>query len=177
MDVVMIRHTSVDVPPGVCYGVTDVPLRSTFEQEAAVTLSALRPLMPFDAVFTSPLTRCTRLAAYCGFPDARRDDRLLELNFGEWEMVPFDENADPRMKEWYDDYLHVAPTGGESFTQQLERVKRFLEELKKSNFQRVAVFAHGGVLLSAQILQGEYPVEEAFSHLTPHGGIIQLRLA
>jgi broad specificity phosphatase PhoE len=37
MEVILIRHTSVDVPPGVCYGQTDVPLKPTFEQEAAVT--------------------------------------------------------------------------------------------------------------------------------------------
>ena len=35
MEVILIRHTSVDVPPGVCYGQTDVPLKPTFEQEAA----------------------------------------------------------------------------------------------------------------------------------------------
>ena len=32
MEVIFIRHTSVDVPPGVCYGQTDVPLRNSFEQ-------------------------------------------------------------------------------------------------------------------------------------------------
>ena len=37
MEVILIRHTSVDVPPGVCYGQTDVPLKPTFEQEAAIT--------------------------------------------------------------------------------------------------------------------------------------------
>ena len=37
MIITLIRHTSVDVPPGVCYGQTDVPLKDTFVQEAAVT--------------------------------------------------------------------------------------------------------------------------------------------
>ena len=37
MEIILIRHTSVDVPQGVCYGQTDVPLRDTFEQEAAIT--------------------------------------------------------------------------------------------------------------------------------------------
>lgn len=37
MEVILIRHTSVDVPPGMCYGQTDVPLKPTFETEAAVT--------------------------------------------------------------------------------------------------------------------------------------------
>ena len=44
MEVILIRHTSVDVPPGVCYGQTDVPLKPTFEQEAAVIQKTFRSL-------------------------------------------------------------------------------------------------------------------------------------
>ena len=66
MEVIFIRHTSVDVPPGVCYGQTDVPLRNSFEQEAAVTSGNLKSYRPngrdFDYVYTSPLSRCVRLA-------------------------------------------------------------------------------------------------------------------
>ncbi len=172
----MIRHTSVDVPQGVCYGRTDVPLKDSFEQEARQTLHTLRPLIPFDAVWCSPLSRCTRLAAYCGFPDATRDDRLLELDFGQWEMVPYDENHDPKLQEWYDDYLHVAPTGGESFTQQMERVQSFLDMLRTTTHRRVALFTHGGVILCAQVLLGELRTDEAFGRLTPYGGVVRLQL-
>ena len=86
MEVILIRHTSVDVPPGVCYGQTDVPLKPTFEAEAAVTAENLKAYLPFDHVYTSPLTRCVRLATYCGYPDAERDKRIMEINFGDWEM-------------------------------------------------------------------------------------------
>ena len=41
MVVYLIRHTSVDVPQGVCYGQTDVPLKPTFEEEAAQTSAQL----------------------------------------------------------------------------------------------------------------------------------------
>ena len=34
MNIYLIRHTSVDVPKGLCYGQSDVPLRPTFEIEA-----------------------------------------------------------------------------------------------------------------------------------------------
>ena len=68
MEITLIRHTAVDVPPGVCYGQTDVPLKDSFEQEAAATLERLKASMPeggtFDHVYTSPLTRCVRLADY-----------------------------------------------------------------------------------------------------------------
>lgn len=84
MVVYLIRHTSVDVPQGVCYGQTDVPLNPTFEEEAAQTSARLKGLQ-FDKVYMSPLTRCVRLATFCGYPDGERDDRIKEINFGDWE--------------------------------------------------------------------------------------------
>ena len=176
MEVIFIRHTSVDVAPGVCYGQTDVPLKPTFEEEAAVTAENLKVYIPFDYVYTSPLTRGVRLATYCGYPDAERDKRLMEINFGSWEMKSFELNDDPRLQEWYADYLNVAATGGESFAMQYERISRFLDELKKKPYHRVAIFAHGGVLICAQIYAGIIKPEEAFSALTPYGGIIKIDL-
>lgn len=178
MEVTFIRHTSVDVPFGVCYGQTDVPLRDSFEQEAAVTSEKLKSHRPqggdFDHAYTSPLTRCVRLATYCGYADAERDDRIKEINFGDWEMKKFDEISDPKLKEWYSDYMNIAATGGESFTMQYQRVGSFLDELRKKDYEKVAIFAHGGVLICAQIYAGVLKPEDAFESLTPYGGIVQL---
>jgi alpha-ribazole phosphatase len=70
MKVTLIRHTSVDVPQGTCYGQTDVPVKSSFSEEAALVKSNLATYLPFDKVYCSPLTRAVKLASYCGFPDA-----------------------------------------------------------------------------------------------------------
>lgn len=176
MEIILIRHTSVDVLPGTCYGQTDVPLKPTFEQEAAVTSENLKTYLPFDKVYTSPLSRCTRLAAYCGYPDAQREPRIMELNFGDWEMKTFTQINDSRLQEWFDDYLHVPATNGESFAMQYERVSQFLNELKAMPYHRVAVFAHGGVLICSQIYAGFLKPEEAFTALTPYGGIISINI-
>ena len=175
MDVFLIRHTSIDVPPGTCYGHTDVPLRPTFPEEAARVKQQL-DAHTFDAVYTSPLSRCTRLAAYCGYPDALRDDRLKEMNMGAWEMQLFDAITDPRIQEWYDDYLRVAPTGGESYPEMQRRISAFLDELKGTSHQKVALFAHGGVLMCAQVHAGKMLPADALRQLTPYGGIIQITL-
>ena len=181
MEITLIRHTSVDVPAGVCYGQTDVPLKETFAQEAALTAARLQEQISaegaFDRVYTSPLSRCVRLADACGYTNATRDDRLKELNFGAWEMQRFDAIRDPRLQEWYADYLHVAATEGESFGMQYARVAAFLDELRQQPYERVALFAHGGVLICAQIYAGAIRQEEAFDALTPYGGIIQLSLS
>lgn len=180
MEVIFIRHTSVDVPPGVFYGQSDVPLRDSFEQEAAVTFENLKTYHPqgrdFDQVYTSPLSRCVRLATYCGYPDAIRDNRIMEINFGDWEMKKYDEISDPRLAEWYADYINIPVTNGESFAMQYQRVANFLDELKEKEYEYVAVFAHGGVLICAQLYAGTIKMEEAFSNLTPYGGIIQLKI-
>lgn len=180
MEVTFIRHTSVDVPPGVCYGQSDVPLRDSFEQEAAITSENLKTYRPqgrdFDHVYTSPLSRCVRLATYCGYPDAEHDKRIMEINFGDWEMQKFDEISDPRLKEWYTDYMNVPATNGESFAMQYQRVTSFLDGLKEKEYAQVAIFAHGGVLICAQLYAGTIKPEEAFSALTPYGGIIHLKI-
>lgn len=173
MEILLIRHTSVDVPPGVCYGQSDVPLRSSFPEEAEAVRRQIAGI-PFDRVFTSPLSRCRRLAAFCGYADAECDERLLELNFGAWEMRPFDAIDDPRLQEWYADWLEVPATGGESFRDQRRRVADFLDGLRRQPYRRVGVFTHGGVLLCAQIHAGMLTPEEAFSRQTPYGGIVRI---
>lgn len=176
MKVYLVRHTSVDVPSGTCYGQTDVPLRASFEEEAAVCREAIRRIgIDFTRVYASPLSRCTRLAAYCGFPDAERDDRLKEMHMGEWEMQRFDEITDPRIQEWYQDYLRVRTTGGESFMDVLARVSDFLDHLERTSGP-VLIFAHGGVLVAAQVYAGKVRLEDAMQALPPYGGMVEIDL-
>ena len=96
MEIILVRHTSVAVPKGTCYGWTDVELSNTFEQEATATHKALLDYAPFDAAYTSPLSRATRLATFCGYKDATTDLRLREMNMGDWEMRLYDDIAKER---------------------------------------------------------------------------------
>lgn len=176
MQVVLIRHTSVAVPRGTCYGQTDVPVSDTFEQEAEQTLRNLQPFMPLDAVYSSPLTRARKLAAYCGYPTPTVDARLMEMNMGQWEMQLYDEIQDPHLQAWYQDYMHLPTTGGEAFPDLRARVASFLDQLRQQEHERVAVFAHGGVLVAAGLYAGLYTEENAWNHLVPFGGLITIEL-
>lgn len=176
MEVILIRHTAVDVPHGVCYGQTDVPLKSSFHAEADNVNMRLKELAPFDYVYCSPLSRCVKLAEWCGYKNAERDNRLLEINMGEWEMQRYDDIADPRLKEWYADYLNVPVTGGESFAMQYMRVSSFLDELKGKSYQKVAIFTHGGVTVCAQIYAKTADFNKPFDAVPPYGGIVRITL-
>lgn len=175
MEVYLIRHTSVDVPKGVCYGFTDVPLKASFPEEAAETKKQLEGLS-FDCVYSSPLSRATKLADFCGYPEAIRDERLKELNMGDWEMMRYDQINDPEIRKWFEDYLNTPTKNGESFMDLYHRVSAFLEELKQKPYQRVAIFAHGGVLICAQVFAGQVKIEEGYDNLTPYGGVIKIEI-
>ena len=176
MQVVLIRHTSVAVPRGTCYGQSDVPVADTFMEEAAQTLRNLQPYQPFDAVYSSPLTRARKLAAYCGYPTPTVDDRLMEMNMGEWEMQRYDEIQDPHLQAWYQDYMHLPTTGGEAFPDLRARVASFLDELRQRDYEQVAIFAHGGVLIAAGLYAGLYTEEDAWDHMVSFGGLITIKI-
>lgn len=175
MKVYLVRHTSVAVPKGTCYGFTDVPLASTFEEEALATKQELKDI-EFDAAYTSPLTRCVKLANFCGFDNALPDERIKEMNFGDWEMQRFDEITDPRLQDWYNDWLNVACTNGECFKDQQARVYSFLNDLKKHSYERVVVFTHGGVLVNASIYANLIDEKKAFFSLPKYGSVLVIEI-
>lgn len=177
MIVHLIRHTSVNVPKGICYGQTDVPLNESFPAEAQVVKENLEKMeSAWDGVYCSPLSRCVKLAHFCGYTNALPDNRIKELNFGEWEMQRFDQITDPRIQEWYKDYIRVRATGGESFEDQYNRVKDFLMEKKKEGKQNILLFVHGGVLVCSKILSGQVDPKDAFAALDDYGTIIKIEI-
>ena len=181
LEVYLVRHTSVNVEKGRCYGHTDVPVNDSFVQEAEEVKQNLSIFMPFDRAYMSPLTRCVKLATYCGFPHSHRDNRIKELNFGDWEMQKFSEISDPNIEKWYDDFINVRTTNGESFDDQYKRVSNFLDEIKYNysdddSVNRIVVFTHGGVLACANVYVNHIEPKTAFSSLAPYGSIKKIVL-
>lgn len=173
----MIRHTSVGVPKGVCYGQSDVPVSETFEEEAAAVRECLSKCKPFDVAYSSPLSRATKLAVACGYPSPITDERLKEMSMGEWELRAFDTIEDPELQAWYDDYMHLPTKGGESFPMLYARVTAFLDELRAKDYERVVIFAHGGVLMSAAVYGGLCTMDDVHDQLVPYGGMITIQLS
>ena len=56
------------------------------------------------------------------------------------------------------------------------RVAGFFDELRTKDFRRVAVFAHGGVLLCAGLYVGMFGEKEAWNNLVGFGGIQRIDL-
>jgi len=170
MKIYMVRHTAVGVPPGTCYGQTNVPLKETFEEKAAIVKKSLEGL-EFGLVCSSPLSRCRKLAKYCGYSEVvEYHDRLKELNMGDWEMHMWD-NLD--MTVWKDDWVNNPAPNGESFMQMFERVSSFLDEVKERKTDNVLIFTHGGVISCARVYFGQADIKSTFDLMPQYGEIVQ----
>jgi alpha-ribazole phosphatase len=134
----LIRHPKPAVAAGVCYGRSDLGLADDPKR----CVESLRPLLPLAApLYTSPLRRCLELArALHDRPVI--DARLVEMNFGDWEMRRWDDIPRGEVDAWAADPVGFAPPGGESATAMRARVATFLSELPDT----AVVVAHGGVL-------------------------------
>lgn len=144
MELHLIRHPRPDVPPGVCYGQTDVPLA----ESAAEVAARLAPLLPTEfRLHASPLSRARLLAEQFGAP--LLDDRLMEMHFGEWEMRAYTELGDA-VNRWVEDPLGFRSPGGESATELAARVREWLDHTLTDSADESArplvIVAHGGPL-------------------------------
>jgi alpha-ribazole phosphatase len=128
MEIYLVRHTEPAVDKGVCYGQADIDVTETFLKEAAIIKNHLPENIA--AVYSSPLQRCTKLAAHL-FPEHQLNLHadLMEINCGHWEMRRWDEIPMEETQPWMDDFVNVQIPGGESYVDLFERVSGKFEEI------------------------------------------------
>lgn len=165
----------MDVPKGVCYGCSDVPVAPSFRHEAEQVAQKLGGIT-FDKVYSSPLSRATLLAQYCGFDHPVIESRISEVDYGRWELRPFAQIPPDEIQPWYDNWRYVRPPMGESFHDQYLRVSEFIDELKQQPYRTVAAFCHGGVLICAAIYAGLFAFDGEFTRRFDYGDILTISL-
>lgn len=172
MEIYLIRHTTPDIAAGICYGQADVPLLESFHTEAATVLTQLPGHI--DVIFTSPLSRCASLARQIQYDrdvPIIIDKRLMEMNFGEWELMPWNSIDRASLKRWMDDYVNVAAPEGESYHDLFERSISFMNDLKQKNYQSVAITTHHGILKSLHAHFHNRSLYEAMSMQFHYGSV------
>lgn len=174
MKLFLIRHTSLQVPSGICYGQSDIDVASTFLDEALQTQQKLISTT-FDAVYVSPLQRCLKLANVLDIGQPIIDNRLMELHFGDWEMLAWDDIPRDIFDIWAHDYANLAPPNGETFSQLQQRGIHILEEiLAHYPSGNIAFVTHGGMIraLLAHVLN--MPLKGLFRFTIDYGSVTQL---
>lgn len=174
MKVTLIRHTSLQINSGICYGQTDVDVAASFMQEVAETKAKIHHLQP-KAAFSSSLQRCVKLAEALGLENMMQDDRLKELDFGDWEMQAWDDLPRDYFDEWAQNYAHMAPPNGETFSALQQRGVAFLDVmLSQYSNEHVLVVTHGGMIRALIAYVLNMPLKGLFRIDVDYGSVTQL---
>jgi len=147
MEIFMIRHSTPEIAKGVCYGQSDIQLASSFPDEWNLLMKKLPDSV--DMIFSSPLSRCMRLSALLAdhFRVATlQDARLLEMNFGDWEMKMWNDIDQLQLNHWMNNYLDVQCPNGESYQDVRKRLKNFLIDKLTSDSKTYMIVTHGGII-------------------------------
>lgn len=165
MEIHLIRHTAVENPENLCYGFAEMPLRKNYIDD----FKALDIDHSFDAIISSPSERCCLLADYFKF-NYRTDERLREMNFGNWELKKWTDIPEEEINPWYKDFVNIKAAGGENLIQMQNRVLSFWSELiQKNDVNKVLIITHAGVirLILQAVLQ--FPLENMFNIQIDYG--------
>ncbi len=176
MDIYLIRHTAVQVEHGICYGQTDVALADDFAPALKRIQTQMSALPKNTVIISSPLQRCLQLANKLSHGNpVITDKRLMELNFGDWEMQKWNDFNQEVLQKWMNDYVNIAPPKGESFQALFERCEDFWKKLITKPCKAVVIVTHLGVIraLLAHVL--EMPLKKSLCIQVDHGAVNKLK--
>jgi len=130
-------------------GRTDIGLTEKGVQQARAVRDQLKSVL-FDRVFASPLQRACLTAQIATGITPIKDERLIEMDFGQWEQKTREEfiAENPQSwKDWMEDPAHTrAGVTGETGMEVIQRVDNFFNELlEKHQSGNFLVAAHNGV--------------------------------
>lgn len=158
MALYLIRHPQPLIEAGICYGQTDLALLEPIESSLTTVLAQLPPTF---TLYSSPLQRCALLAQAI-VTNPMVDPRLQEMNFGRWELTPWNHIGAEVMDAWissaYDDQAH----GGESYVAFQARVIAWLDDLTHTS--DTVVVTHAGVIRVLLAHLNGWSIEESLSH-------------
>lgn len=182
MEIYLIRHTETILPKGICYGQTDVSLREPFLDQFSKIIQHVS--LSNALIYSSPLKRCALLAdafsMYKGqYSQVITDGRLMEMNFGNWEMKQWDKINQQELNKWMADFVNEKPSGGECFRKLDQRVKSFFDEKILSGTEEnntIVIITHAGVIRSILCQVLEIPLQNAFRIQIDYGCITKIRI-
>ncbi|MFD1165908.1 histidine phosphatase family protein [Sphingobacterium daejeonense] len=149
----LLRHgeTAYNADGNKYCGRTDIPLTEKGISQAE-RMNTLLQDFTFDQIFCSPLQRAKATAEIAsGTPEkVQVDERLIEVDFGQWEGKRSDDFIAEDPNSWYnwlsDPERFEAGRTGENAKQVIARLDSFYNELlDKYDDQTILVVGHNGV--------------------------------
>lgn len=180
MEVYLVRHTETVAAKGICYGQSDVGIIEPIYEHVNAIVKLL-PSVPLP-IYSSPLARCVALAQAISNKfdtpsEIRFDNRIMELNFGQWELMLWDEIPMDELQPWMDDFVNARVPEGESFVDLHLRVGEFISLLKDYDNKSVPlIVTHAGVIRSFYAYFNKIDLKDVFDIDVPYGSVHHLSL-
>ncbi|AYN05006.1 alpha-ribazole phosphatase [Flavobacterium sp. 140616W15] len=178
MEIYLVRHTETVCEKGICYGQTDVDIAEPYD----LIFDNIAKQLPGDAIlYSSPLKRCALLAKHIQketkISNYQEDKRLMEMNFGDWEMKNWNEIAQEDLNPWMEDFVNIRVPNGESFIDLHQRVTHFIEnEILIKKPSKAIIITHAGVIRSILCLLNSLPLKDAFQNKVDFGQVIKITI-
>ena len=175
MEIYLVRHTTPDIEKGICYGQADIGVGEGFEKEKATILEKLpfKTMNTTTKIYSSPLQRCKLLATSFGQP-VLYDERLKELDFGNWELQPWNAIAKVDIDPWMEDFVNVRVTNGESYIDLEKRVLAFFEEVVTQKQDKLIIVTHAGVIRALLANITNTALKDSFSISLSYGHVVKI---
>ncbi len=169
----LVRHALPVVEAGICYGQLDLEV----EEQAHIRLMRdVSQTAPKDALLlSSPLRRCLKTAKALeaeGFQTPLIDDRLAEMNFGNWEGQPWRAIERAQIDAWAADVVNFKPPGGESVRDIAQRALDCIASLDFSS--DVVLLTHAGIIQVLTRLLRKQPLANFSETKIEYGSITTL---
>lgn len=182
-----IRHTQPLIPSGICYGQLDCDVGADYASQSA-RLTRYFNDKQTDAIYSSPLLRCARLAQELANAHVANNviynNDFKEIDFGDWEGKSWDCIPRTKIEEWNENRLHFQFPNGETPNSFNIRVMRawfkLIESVKKD--EQIILVTHAGVIRSIlcfylnKAFQNTYDLSvnyASISEITLNGGTLQ----
>ena len=166
---IFLRHPRPQVQPGICYGRMDIDVGPESPAEIAAALASTPPVL---RVLASPARRCRALAEGLAARDCVAldlDDRLWEMDFGDWEGMHWDHIRRSDSDEWAGDPWSIAPPGGETFAQVHARVGEALARATAGT----AIVCHAGPIRAARMILTGASFATVFADPVPYAAPVR----
>lgn len=133
------------------YGSLDVSLTDKGIKQMKALSSELDHIR-FDKIYSSSARRALESLEVClprYYHEAIVDQRLCEINFGDFEGKTYEEISQLYPNEaanWKKDWKSFCPPKGEPFIKFYLRVSDFFKEILDNNVDNILIMAHSGVI-------------------------------
>ena len=189
MLIYMVRHGETALnAQGIMQGWLDEPLNQAGRDLAALTGQGMRGIH-FDACISSPLKRAKEtveiiLRESGNDIEVATDDRIREINFGDYERKPMSEMGEDGLLFATNPFLHKGFPNGEQIMDVIGRTQDFLKELIARDDGKTYLLGVHGCAVRAMLnflyddpsnyWHGHVPYNCAVNIVEAEGGIARL---